>query len=61
MKLSERLTFEMDRPTRVGLDDWARAEDRPKGYLVRRLVERSVQEWQAAAQAGGDGKREDRV
>jgi hypothetical protein len=52
MKQRERLTFEMEPETKSTLEAWAREEDRSIGSLLRRIVERSVQERRALAAAG---------
>jgi hypothetical protein len=51
MKRRERLTFEMEPDVKSALETWAREEDRSIGSLLRRIVERSVQERRASAAA----------
>ena len=48
----ERLTFEMEPETKTALEVLAREADRPLAYVVRQLIERSLQERRAAAVAG---------
>ncbi|MCA1474767.1 MULTISPECIES: hypothetical protein [Bradyrhizobium] len=45
----EKVTFEAEPEIKTELETWAREEDRSAGSLLRRIVERAIQERRAAA------------
>lgn len=52
----EKVTFEAEPELKTTLEDWARAEDRSVGSLLRRIVERAAQERRAASAATGEAR-----